>query len=881
MAEGEKIIPINIEDEMRGAYIDYSMSVIISRALPDVRDGLKPVHRRVLYGMSELGVGYNKSYKKSARIVGEVLGKYHPHGDSSVYDTMVRMAQDWSLRYPLVDGQGNFGSVDGDSPAAMRYTEARLKRLSDEMLGDLDKDTVDFQPNFDDSLEEPSVMPAKFPNLLVNGTTGIAVGMATNMAPHNMTEVVSGIIAYLENPDITVAELMQYVTAPDFPTGGIIYGYEGVKQAFETGRGRVVMRAKASFETSKTGKEQIVVTEIPYMVNKASMIEKTAALINDKKIEGISDMRDESDRDGMRIVYDLKRDAMPSVVLNNLYKYTQLQSSFGVNNVCLVKGRPMTLNLQQLIQYFVEHRAEVIVRRTRYELAEAQKRAHILEGLLIALDHLDEVIALIRSSRDPEVARGQLISRFALSEVQARAILDMRLQRLTGLERDKIVAEYNELMKLVDYLKSVLESEVLQRGIIKTELLDIRERYGDARRTEINYIGGDFSTEDMIADEAMVITISREGYIKRTNLDEYRAQGRGGAGSRGAISKKDDFTEHLFVATTHEYLLFFTELGRVFWLKVYEVPEGGKATKGLPLQNLIEIPREDKVRSVLNVRGLKDPDYLENTFLMFCTEQGTVKKTPLEAYSRPRTAGINAITINEGDRILDVQLLAPNSEVVLALRSGRAVRFNEGKVRSMGRAAAGVRGISLSDTPGDRVVGMVCLADPTQELLVVTEHGYGKRSSLDEYRVTNRGGKGVRAMKITEKTGNLVAIKDVNDTDDLMIINKSGITIRLRMSDLRTIGRATQGVRLIKISANDEISSVAKVAAEEKEEETEAVLVTTTEEGGAQVVVALHGAENEALDDDADEADETDDELEDDSDDEADSEDEPESDDLA
>ena len=881
MAEGEKIIPINIEDEMRGAYIDYSMSVIISRALPDVRDGLKPVHRRVLYGMSELGVSYNKSYKKSARIVGEVLGKYHPHGDSSVYDTMVRMAQDWSLRYPLVDGQGNFGSVDGDSPAAMRYTEARLKRIADEMLGDLDKDTVDFQPNFDDSLEEPSVMPAKFPNLLVNGTSGIAVGMATNMAPHNMTEVVSGIMAYLDNPDITVAELMQHVTAPDFPTGGIIYGYEGVKQAFETGRGRVVMRAKATFETSKTGKEQIVVTEIPYMVNKASMIEKTAALINDKKIEGISDMRDESDRDGMRIVYDLKRDAMPSVVLNNLYKYTQLQSSFGVNNVCLVKGRPMTLNLQQLIQYFVEHRAEVIVRRTRYELAEAQKRAHILEGLLIALDHLDEVIALIRGSRDPEVARGQLISRFALSEVQARAILDMRLQRLTGLERDKIVAEYNELMKLVDYLKSVLESDVLQRGIIKTELEDIRERYGDARRTEINYIGGDFSTEDMIADEAMVITISREGYIKRINLDEYRAQGRGGAGSRGAISKKDDFTEHLFVATTHEYLLFFTELGRVFWLKVYEVPEGGKATKGLPLQNLIEIPREDKVRSVLNVRGLKDPDYLENTFLMFCTEQGTVKKTPLEAYSRPRTAGINAITINEGDRILDVQLLAPNSEVVLALRSGRAVRFNEGKVRSMGRAAAGVRGISLSDTSGDRVVGMVCLADPTQELLVVTENGYGKRSSLDEYRVTNRGGKGVRAMKITEKTGNLVAIKDVNDTDDLMIINKSGITIRLRMSDLRTIGRATQGVRLIKISANDEISSVAKVAAEEKEEETEAVLLVTTEDGGIQSVVAVNGAENEAIAVDADESDETDDELEDDSDEEADSEDEPESDDLA
>ncbi|MBF9238936.1 DNA gyrase subunit A [Hymenobacter sp. BT683] len=860
MAEGEKIIPINIEDEMRGAYIDYSMSVIISRALPDVRDGLKPVHRRVLYGMSELGVGYNKSYKKSARIVGEVLGKYHPHGDSSVYDTMVRMAQDWSLRYPLVDGQGNFGSVDGDSPAAMRYTEARLKRIADEMLNDLDKDTVDFQSNFDDSLEEPSVMPAKFPNLLVNGTSGIAVGMATNMAPHNLTEVVNGIIAYLDNPDITVDELMQYVTAPDFPTGGIIYGYEGVKQAFHTGRGRVVMRAKATFETSKTGKEQIVVTEIPYMVNKASMIEKTAALINDKKIEGISDMRDESDRDGMRIVYDLKRDAMPSVVLNNLYKYTQLQSSFGVNNVCLVKGRPMTLNLQQLIHYFVEHRAEVIIRRTKYELAEAQKRAHILEGLLIALDHLDEVIALIRGSRDPEVARGQLISRFALSEVQARAILDMRLQRLTGLERDKIVAEYDELMRLIDHLNAVLASDVLQRGIIKTELEDIRERYGDGRRTEINYIGGDFSTEDMIADEAMVITISREGYIKRTNLDEYRAQGRGGAGSRGAISKKDDFTEHLFVATTHEYLLFFTELGRVFWLKVYEVPEGGKATKGLPIQNLIEIPREDKVRSVLNVRGLKDPDYLENTFLMFCTEQGTVKKTPLEAYSRPRTAGINAITINEGDRILDVQLLAPNSEVVLASRFGRAVRFNESQVRSMGRAAAGVRGINLNDQDGNRVVGMVCLADPTQELLVVSENGYGKRSSLDEFRITKRGGKGVRAMKLTDKTGNLVAIKDVNDTDDLMIINKSGITIRLRMSDLRTIGRATQGVRLIKIGSNDEISSVAKVAAEEKEEvEIDALLVVaSTAEGTLEITEIADGTsaiELNSLVDEEDEAD--------------------------
>jgi DNA gyrase subunit A len=750
--------------------------------------------------------------------VGEVLGKYHPHGDSSVYDTMVRMAQEWSLRYPLVDGQGNFGSIDGDSPAAMRYTEARLKRLSDELLGDLDKETVDFQPNFDDSLEEPSVMPAKFPNLLVNGTTGIAVGMATNMAPHNLTEVVSGIIAYLDNSEITIAELMEHVTAPDFPTGGIIYGYEGVKQAFETGRGRVVMRAKAHFETLPSGKEQIIITEIPYMVNKASMIEKTAALINEKRIEGISDLRDESDRDGLRIVYDLKRDAMPNVVLNNLYRYTQLQSSFGVNNVCLVKGRPMTLNLKELIHYFVEHRADVVVRRTRYELAEAQKRAHILEGLLIALDHLDEVIALIRGSRDGEVARGQLIERFKLSEIQARAILDMRLQRLTGLERDKIVQEYDELMKLIDHLKAVLASDELQRQIIKDELLDIRERYGDKRRTTIEYAGGDFSMEDMIADESMVITISNEGYIKRTPLDEYRAQGRGGVGSRGAASKQDDFTSNLFVATTHEYLLFFTELGRVFWLKVYEVPEGGKNAKGRPIQNLIEIPREDSVRSVLNVRGLRDPDYLENTFLMFCTEQGTVKKTPLEAYSRPRTAGINAITINEGDRLLDVQLTTGSSEIVVALRSGRAVRFPEGKVRSMGRNAAGVRGITLANE-NDRVVGMVCVSDPTQELLVVSENGYGKRSELEEYRITNRGGKGVQAMKVTDKTGALVAIKDVNDTDDLMIINKSGIIIRLRVADLRIIGRATQGVRLLKISAGDEISSVAKVAAEEKEEE--------------------------------------------------------------
>jgi DNA gyrase subunit A len=852
MAEGEKIIPINIEDEMRGAYIDYSMSVIISRALPDVRDGLKPVHRRVLYGMSELGVSYTKSHKKSARIVGEVLGKYHPHGDSSVYDTMVRMAQDWSLRYPLVDGQGNFGSVDGDSPAAMRYTEARLKRIADELLGDLDKDTVDFQPNFDDSLEEPSVLPAKFPNLLVNGTSGIAVGMATNMAPHNLTEVVNGIVAYLSNEDITVTELMEHITAPDFPTGGIIYGYEGVKQAFETGRGRIVMRAKHHFEVLPSGKEQIIVTEIPYQVNKASMIEKTAALINDKKIEGIAALRDESDRDGMRIVYELKRDALNTVVLNNLFKYTQLQSSFGVNNVALVKGRPMTLGLRDLIKYFVEHREEVIVRRTKFELAEAKKRAHILEGLLIALDHLDEVIKLIRESRDPEVARTGLIERFALSEVQARAILDMRLQRLTGLERDKLVAEYEELMRLVDRLNAILASPEEQRALIKSELLEMRERYGDERRTSINHAGGDFSMEDMIADEAMVITVSREGYIKRTSLDEYRTQGRGGVGARGAGSKQDDFTEHLFVATTHEYLLIFTEQGRMFWLRAYEVPETAKTTKGTPLQNLIDKPKEDSVRSVLNVRNLRSADYLENTFLMFCTEQGTVKKTPLEAYSRPRAAGINAITINEGDRLLDVQLLSGNSQVILASRSGRAVRFPEEKVRPMGRTAAGVRGISLSEDPadGDKVVGMVCIAESsTEELLVVSDHGYGKRSVLEEYRITNRGGKGVKAMQITDKTGKLVSIQAVTDADDLMIINRSGLTIRLSMSELRTIGRATQGVRLFKVAANDEISSVAKVAAAAEEElETmleeaaasdiqEVDLATVTENAGVDTIV--------------------------------------------
>ena len=803
---------------MRGAYIDYSMSVIISRALPDVRDGLKPVHRRVLYGMSELGVTYNKAYKKSARIVGEVLGKYHPHGDASVYDTMVRMAQEWSLRYPLVDGQGNYGSIDGDSPAAMRYTEARLKRIADELLTDLDKNTVDFVPNFDDSLKEPSVMPAKLPNLLINGTSGIAVGMATNMAPHNLTEVVNGIIAYIDNRDITIAELMQHITAPDFPTGGIIHGYDGIKSAFETGRGRILMRGRAVFETNKAGKEQIIVTEIPYMVNKATLIEKTAALINEKKIEGISDLRDESDRDGLRIVYDLKRDAMPSVVLNNLYKYTALQSSFGVNNVALVKGRPMTLNLKDLIKYFVEHRHEVVVRRTEYELQEAQKRAHILEGLLIALDNLDEVINLIRSSRDPEIARNGLIERFNLSEIQARAILDMRLQRLTGLERDKIVNEYEEIKKLIDHLLAILANEDMRMQIIKDELAEIRDRFGDERRTGIEASTGDISYEDMIPEENMVITISHQGYIKRTALAEYRSQGRGGVGSRGvSTSKEDDFTEHLFIASTHNYILFFTENGKVFWLKVYEIPEGSKTARGRAIQNLIQIEKEDRIRAVINVHDLKNPDYLLNNYLVFCTEQGTIKKTALEAYSRPRTNGINAITINEGDHLLDVHLTNGNSEIVMALKSGRAIRFHEEHVRPMGRNAAGVRGVTLAG-PDDKVVGMVCVDNPETNLLVVSEKGYGKRSALEEYRITNRGGKGVKTLNITDKTGDLVTIKGVTDADDLMIINRSGMTIRLRVADLRVIGRATQGVRLIRINEGDEITSVAKIEVEDKEE---------------------------------------------------------------
>lgn len=826
------IIPINIEDEMRGAYIDYSMSVIISRALPDVRDGLKPVHRRVLFGMAELGVNYNKPFKKSARIVGEVLGKYHPHGDSSVYDTMVRMAQDWSLRYPLVDGQGNFGSVDGDSPAAMRYTEARLKRIADEILGDIYKETVDFQPNFDDSLEEPSVMPAKLPNLLLNGSSGIAVGMATNMAPHNLTEVANGIIAYLDNTDITVDELMQHVTAPDFPTGGTIYGMEGVQSAFRTGRGRVVIRAKATIEEHK-GKTQIIVTEIPYMVNKSVMLEKTADLINEKRIEGIQAFRDESDRDGMRVVYDLRRDAIPNVVLNNLYKYTALQSSFGINNVALVKGRPMMLNLRDMIRYYVEHRFEVITRRTEYELREAERRAHILLGLLIALDNIDAVIALIRSARDPEVAKNSLIAKFALSDVQAKAILEMRLQRLTGLERDKIQGEYDELMSQIANYKDILAREERKREIIREEVSDLKARYGDARRTDINAYGdGNISDLSLIADEEMVITISHEGYVKRTPVTEYRSQSRGGVGAKAVSTKDDDFTEHLFTATMHNYLLIFTDKGRLFWKRVHELPEGSRTAKGRPVQNLINIEGDDKVRAVLNIKTLEDPDYINNNYIVMCTKQGTIKKTMLEAFSRPRQNGIIAITIDETDRLLSVCLTNGDNDIVVASRSGKAVRFHESRVRPMGRQAAGVKAITLDDeNSDDQVIGMVCISSPEAQLLVVSEKGYGKRSDVDEYRVTNRGAKGVGTLKVTEKVGHLVAILDVADSDDLMIINRSGIAIRTPVEDVRVIGRNTQGVKLIRLNDNDSISSVTKITREDVEEITAASAVDSTSPG--------------------------------------------------
>ncbi|MGK7390224.1 MAG: DNA gyrase subunit A [Candidatus Cyclobacteriaceae bacterium M2_1C_046] len=821
MAENtSNIIPINIEDEMRGAYIDYSMSVIISRALPDVRDGLKPVHRRILYGMQELGVTYNKAHKKSARIVGEVLGKYHPHGDAAVYETMVRMAQPWSLRYMLVDGQGNFGSVDGDPPAAMRYTEARLRRISEEMLADINKNTVNFQPNFDDSTNEPSVLPAKLPNLLVNGSSGIAVGMATNMPPHNLTEVVDGIVAYIDNRDIEIDELVQHIKAPDFPTGGIIYGYTGVQNAMLTGRGRVVMRAKAEFETSKTGREQIIVTEIPYQVNKASMIEKTAALVNEKKIEGIHDLRDESDRNGMRIVYELKKDAIPNIVLNHLYKYTQLQTSFGVNNIALVKGRPQVLNIKDLIKYFVEHRHEVVTRRTEYELDEAEKRAHILLGYLIALDNLDKIIEIIRQSRDPEAAKAELISHFELSEIQAKAILEMRLQRLTGLEREKIQKEYDEIVALIADLKDILGSEERRMQIIKDELSELRERYGDERRTEIVHSAEDITIEDMIPDEDMVITISHEGYIKRTPVTEFRSQGRGGVGSRGAKSKEDDFTEHLFIASAHNYLLIFTEFGKVFWKKVYEIPEGSKISKGRAIQNLINIEPGDKVKAVINVDNLNDEDYINNNFILMCTRNGVIKKTSLESYSRPRANGINAITVREGDVLLEAKLTNGDNHIIIAKRSGKAIHFHESQVRPMGRTAAGVRGITL-EGDDDYVVGMVCVSREDADLLVVSEKGYGKRSKVSEYRITKRGAKGIKTLNVTEKTGKLVAIKEVVDTDDLMIINRSGIIIRIGVEGLRVMGRATQGVRLIKLSANDEISSVEKIEKIEVEEDVE------------------------------------------------------------
>jgi DNA gyrase subunit A len=815
------IIPINIEDEMRSAYIDYSMSVIVSRALPDVRDGLKPVHRRVLFGMDELGVNYNKAYKKSARIVGEVMGKFHPHGDASVYDTMVRMAQEWSLRYPLVDGQGNFGSVDGDSPAAMRYTEARLKRIAEELLADIGKETVDFQPNFDDSLSEPTVLPSKLPNLLLNGTSGIAVGMATNMAPHNLREVVDGIIAYIENKDITIPELMEFIKAPDFPTGGTIYGVQGIRNAFETGRGRIVVRGNATYETSKTGKEQIVVSEIPYMVNKATLIKQCADLVNEKKIEGISEIRDESDRQGMRIVFDLKRDAVSNVVLNNLYKYTTLQSSFSVNNVALVKGRPMTLNLKDLILHFVDHRNEVVVRRVQYDLREARKRAHILEGFIIALDNLDAVIKLIRESRDPHAAQVGLVVNFALSEIQAKAILEMRLQRLTGMERDKIQAEYAELMRLIDDLNDILAKPERQLEIIKTELLEVKERYGDARRTQINMTDDEFSIEDMIADEEMLITISAQGYIKRTPLTEYKSQTRGGVGSRAVATKDDDYTEHLFTATMHNWLLFFTETGKCFWLRVYAVPEGSKTAKGRPIQNLMNIENGDSIRAVINVKSLTDPDYVNNNFIVMCTEDGTIKKTSLEAYSRPRQNGIIAVTIREGDRLLDVSLTNGNNHVIIATNSGRAVHFEESRVRPMGRSASGVKGIWLDEeNPNEKVIGMVCVDSPeTQQLLVVSEKGFGKRSDVEDYRLTNRGGKGVKALNITDKTGNLVAIKEVNDNNDLMIITRAGIMIRISVADLRVMGRNTQGVKLIRLkNESDEISSVTKMTREPDEE---------------------------------------------------------------
>ncbi|MCX7743232.1 MAG: DNA gyrase subunit A [Flavobacteriales bacterium] len=849
--EMEKIIPINIEEEMKTAYIDYSMSVIVSRALPDVRDGLKPVHRRVLYGMLDLGVLSNRPYKKSARIVGEVLGTSHLHGDSFVYDAMVRMAQDWSLRYPLVDGQGNFGSIEGDSPAAMRYTEARLKKTAEELLEDIDKNTIDFRLNFDDSLEEPTVLPSKIPNLLVNGSSGIAVGMATNMPPHNLSEVVDGIVAYIEKRgNIEVSELMKYIKAPDFPTGGIIYGYEGVKQAFETGRGRIVIRAKTTVETLDNGREQIVVTEVPYLVNPAEVQVKAAELVNEKKIEGISDIRLESDRNGLRLVFELKRDAVTNVVLNQLFKYTALQSSFSVNNIALVKGRPMLLNLKDLIREFVDHRHEVVVRRTQYELDQAEKRAHILQGYLIALDHLDEVISLIRNSADPEKAKEGLVANFNLSEIQAKAILELRLQRLTGMERDKIREEYDEIMKRIAWLKDVLASEDMRMDIIRKELLEVKDKYGDERRSEIVYAAGDFRIEDMIADEPMVITISHLGYIKRTPLGEYRAQSRGGMGSKGSATRDEDFLEHLFVADTHAYLLYFTEKGKCFWMRVFEIPEGTKSSKGRPIQNLINIEPGDKVKAYIAVKNLSDEDYINNNFILMCTKKGIIKKTVLEAYSRPRANGINAINVREDDELLEAKLTDGKCDVIIAKKSGRAIRFNEDEVRDMGRTSTGVKGVTL-ESENDEVVGMIVVKQEDikdTNLLVVSEKGYGKRSFIvdpetgeDEYRVTGRGGKGVKTINITEKTGNLIAIKPVADGDHLMIITKKGVLIRILVSDLRVMGRATQGVKLINLKGDDEIAAVARVrkeAVEESEEDT-SVENTSNSENGNEPPVEL------------------------------------------
>jgi DNA gyrase subunit A len=815
-----RIIPINIEDEMKTAYIDYSMSVIVSRALPDVRDGLKPVHRRVLYGMVELGLGASRPYKKSARIVGEVLGKYHPHGDSSVYDTMVRMAQDWSLRYPFVDGQGNYGSIDGDPPAAMRYTEARLRRIAEEMMVDIDKNTVDFRPNFDESLQEPTVMPAKIPNLLVNGASGIAVGMATNMAPHNLSEVCDGVIAYIENKEITATELMQYVKGPDFPTGGIIYGVEGIKDAFETGRGRVVMRGKAEIEVTSTGKEMIIVTQVPYQVSPPQIILKAVDLIHEKVIDGISAVRDESGRQGMRIVFELKRDAIANIVLNQLYKYTPLQSSFSVNNIALVKGKPEMLNLKDMIHYYVEHRHEIVLRRTKYLLEEARKRIHILEGLIIALDNLDAVIALIRKSKTPEEARDGLMSNFGLSEIQSKAILDMRLQRLTGLEIDKIREEYNEVLKEIQYLESILESEDMRMGIIKSEVNEVKDKYGDKRRTDIVFNAEEINIEDLIPDEDVVITISHMGYIKRTALAEYKEQNRGGKGLKGVAHRDEDFVEHLFVATAHNYLLLFTEQGRCFWLKVYEIPEGGKNTKGRPIQNLINLPPDDKVKAYLNVKNLKDEDYLNNNSIIMVTKRGVVKKTSLEAYSRPRANGINAITVRDGDELLQACLTDGQSEVLIAKKLGKAIRFPEKTVRPMGRTAAGVKGVTL-ESDEDEVIGMVCVNPSSSDttILVLSEKGYGKRTDVDDYRITGRGGKGVKTISITEKTGNLVGILSVTEEDGLMIICKSGMTIRTAIDKLRIMGRATQGVRLINLKEKDSIAGLAKTPREEEEEE--------------------------------------------------------------